>query len=146
MSYGIIFITAEEKIMGGEVYDYKDLVLTDEFDSSKIFLSWCGQKRGRRDHIVIEDEREIHVCARKKKSDPYTYYGVVVRDTIRRVVTGNHDEGVPHRYFMALTTGRLPMRTILSGELSPQRQAVQTLGFDFSPSYCGIYEVYEHRV
>jgi hypothetical protein len=65
--YGIIFITAEERIYNTRPYKYKDEILVDEFDNEKLSIIWKGQQKGGSDCIVTKENREIHVCARKKK-------------------------------------------------------------------------------
>ena len=144
MEYGIIFITAEEVEISGEVYNYNDQILVNEFDNSQISLLWQGQKKGGRDYIVVGGDREIHVCGRRRKGDHYKYYGVVDRPSMRRVFEGDHQQrpGIPDSYYMNLRAGRCPVRTLLTGNLSPQAQAVQSLGFRHTAACCGIYEVW----
>ncbi len=141
-AYGVIFITSEEGNIGSELYNYNDQILVNEFDNQDISLVWRGQKKGRQDYVVVRGDREIHVCARRKKGESYKYYGILDNTTMRQVFNGNHLEGVPDSYFFKVREGRVPYRTELSGELSPQAQAVQSLGFRYNGGCCGIYKVW----
>jgi len=147
--YGVIFITAEEVSISGEIYDYNDHILIDEFDRSRIFLLWQGQKKGRQDYIVVNGDREIHVCGRRKQGEYYKYYGVIDSPTLEMRFEGDHAESIPNSYFMKLKSSeRCPvLRTHLTGlpgEIweSPQKQAIQRLGFRYNAACCGIYKVW----
>ena len=142
--YGVIFITAEEVSISGEIYDYTDRILVDEFDRSRIFLLWQGQKKGRQDYIVVTGDREIHVCGRRKQGEYYKYYGVIDAPTLEMRLEGDHSESIPNSYFMKLKPSeRCPvLRTRLTGPESPQKQAIQSLGFRYNGGCCGIYKVW----
>lgn len=147
MNYGIIFITAEEQIFdNGVTYDYHDHIYKDEHDQNNWALLWKGQKKHKQDYIVTECTREIHVCARKKKSEHYKYYGILINNSMRLMYQGNADNSDPDAYFFKLdiNNGRLPFLTILDGPNTPQAQAVQTLGFNYNGGCCGIYKVWNN--
>jgi hypothetical protein len=147
MEYGIIFITNEEvSVDESYSYDYKDAIYKNEFNNEYIVV-WKGQNKHRYDYIVTDKTREIHVCARKKKNEPYTYYGLIMNETLARTYTGDRTEGIPDVWTFKLRTDGLdvPFKTIFErrGDPTFQQQAVQDLGFTFTPSRTGIYRIYK---
>tara|TARA_B100001758_G_C18238175_1_gene519050 strand:- start:200 stop:655 length:456 start_codon:yes stop_codon:yes gene_type:complete len=142
--HGVIFLTASLAECNGIPYEYQDKLMRDEFNPDKYHAIWKGQKKGRRDYIVTQGTREIHVCARSKPNKPYTYYGKIKNETIQMMYEGNHAISDPDAYYFELETEHIttPFKTVLAGNLPPQAQAVQSLGFQFTPACCGIYKVW----
>lgn len=145
--YGVLFITGEEvsfPVEGDYDYDYKDRIYRDEFNDQVWALEWKGQRRHRNDYIALDPNRELHVCAREKKNQHYTYYGKIRNDTVRQIHEGNPAEGDPSAYFFRLDINtETRFKTVLSGDLPPQAQAVRSLGFNYNGGCSGIYKMWK---
>ena len=144
-SHAVIFITNQESCgPNGEVYDYKDRIYNDVNDTGNWAVFWKGQKKHRQDSIVADGVRQVHVCARRKRNQPYIYYGTIKNETIHCMYQGNAANSDPSAYFFELNTQDLhvPFQTSLRGNLSPQAQAIHTLGFAYNGGCCGIYKIW----
>ena len=143
--HAIVFITAEATTWGnGEVYDYKDRISNDVHDPDNWDVIWKGQKKHGQDYIITEGTREVHVCARRRTSLPYKYFGTIKNETIHCMYQGNAANNDPSAYFFELETHdlRVPFQSTLSGDLTPQAQAVRSLGFTFTRRNCGIHKMW----
>jgi hypothetical protein len=137
--YGVIFITTKTLTYhNGEIYDYKDAFLVNENDSNDMTLRWKGQKKHRRDYIVTNGDREVHVFSRKKQNESYIYRGIIMNDTIIQSEIGNADEGIPSIYYFRLRTNNLiiPYGSICG---RTQKLSVNILGFKINGNSNGIY-------
>jgi hypothetical protein len=75
-----IFITNEIISVEGEDYGgiFKDRVARD-IHTQDMYIDVRGQWQGRRDHVVddaIQNNNNIHIFTRKKKTDLFTYQGI----------------------------------------------------------------------
>jgi hypothetical protein len=150
---GIIFCTAERRLIGDHMYDYRDLILENRFDRSEMYIIWKGQRKGREDHIVTSGDVEVHLFAREYGEGPFSYLGVLVHESMVLEHLGNHALGDPFAYrFQILTDGPtllLPCNTVCErdaaldevrhGVASYQRAAARHAGITMVTAMKGIY-------
>jgi len=145
MERAVIFITANETVVSNKLYDYRDEILVD-VHTGELSIIWKGQRRGRQDYIAVNGNREVHICARKRRGQYYSYYGILDNDSAMIMYSGNRSVGDPRAYFFRILDGKFPTRTLLSGPLPPQKQAIQSMGFRYNGGCCGIYKVWDSTI
>jgi hypothetical protein len=150
---GIIFCTAERRLIGDHMYDYRDLILENRYDRSEMYIIWKGQKTGRDDHIVTSGDQEVHLFSRGDADGPFSYLGVLVHDSLIVEHIGDHAARDPFAYrFRVLTDGPsllLPSNHICvrdehldevrHGIASYQRAAARHSGINMVTAMKGIY-------
>jgi hypothetical protein len=136
MEYGVIFVTGNST--------YNDELWKKVVEGNEHAIIWNGQNKGRRDHVVTNCDKEIHVMYRVHSRIGYTYYGTLNNESMHRMIQGDPDNNVPSSYFFRLNTDgqRLPFGHVCEAGRA-QDNAVEALGFTYTPGMCGIYEVFE---
>ena len=63
---------------------------------------WEGQRKHRRDHIVSDTTRRVHVCRRERHGTPFTYLGTIDNSSFVLEEHGNAAEGIPNTYSFSI--------------------------------------------
>jgi hypothetical protein len=134
MRYGALFITGTNKptarLMTNE--------LANDIEYSVI---WKGTKTGKRDRILTECDKEIHVFGRTATGVGFTYYGIVDNDSMEEMTKQRssvpHAQGDATNYFFRLHSdnvdeARLPIGHVCAVD-DAQNSAISELGLCRAP-------------
>lgn len=138
--YAIIFINAEEQELAGSIYKYDDAIYVNIDDPEDVRIVWKGQKKHRRDYIITNCDREVHIFSRKNSRCSYIYRGIIQNNTFSKIVDGNVDNAIPDSFmFQVNVNDNLP---IPYGSITArlQTEAAEMIGLRFNGQCQGIYK------
>jgi hypothetical protein len=142
--YGIVFVTTEET-RNEEENDYQGKFMGGKMSGGRNFLLELKSKKNEQDSIVTDETREIHVCVRRDLGQYYTYYGKLYNKSKLLCFNGNEVKSEPDGYTFQLDTENVKFKTLLTGALEPQAQAVESLGFFYNGNCCGAHKMWASR-